>query len=99
MNHFEKKDSLLLLKVDTFDLNPAQVRLLKHINTLLVHVISAEEESEYFEVSAELIKQTASLIQNTNFTNNKNVTQQALEFAIDFLNDRLNENGDVTFDN
>jgi hypothetical protein len=99
MNHLDKKDSTLLLKIDTFDLNPAQIRLLKHINTLLVHVIAADEEAEYFEISAELIKQTAALIQNTNFTKDQRVTQQALEFALDFLQDRLDENSTVNLDN
>ncbi len=99
MREVSTKDTTLLLKIDTFDLNPAQIRLLKHIHTLLIHVIAAEDEAEYFETSAELIKQTASLIQNTNFTDKQQLTQQALEYAIDFLQERMNDSHDVQFDN
>lgn len=104
MNHNSPKDTTLNLKIDTFDLNNSQVRLLKHINTLLVHVLSAEDEAEYFEISAELIKQTATLIKTSNYLSGsaaqKNmIAQQAVEYAIDFLNEKLSEENSILLDN
>lgn len=90
------KDKDLLIKIDTQELTPTQVRLLKSINSLMTHVLSAEEESEYFETSAELLRKTADLIKHAQFAQmNKEISygEQAVEFAVDFLNEAIRSNG------
>ena len=95
MQSLSKKEMELILKMDTEGMSPAQVRLVKSIHSLLAHVLSSEEESEYFETSAELLKKTAELIKQSAFaTTNKNMSygDQAVEFAVDTLNESLEEN-------
>lgn len=95
MQSLSKKEMELVLKMDTQGMSPAQVRLVKSIHSLLAHVLSSEEESEYFETSAELMKKTAELIKHSAFavTNtNMSYGDQAVEFAVDTLNESLEEN-------
>ncbi len=95
MQSLSKKEIELILKMDTEGLSANQVRLVKSIHSLLAHVLSSEEESEYFETSAELLKKTAELIKNSAFAvTNKNMSygDQAVEFAVDTLNESLEEN-------
>ncbi len=93
----------LLLKVETHDLTPMQVRLLRHAHTLLVHVISAEDEAEYFEASAQLMKQAVQLIKHSNFPENRGNAipygEQAIEYALEVLSETLNMRGHVNIDN
>jgi hypothetical protein len=96
------KEKDLLIKISTQELTPTQVRLLKSINSLMSHVLSAEDESEYFETSAELLRKTAELIKHADYAqNNKDISygEQAVEFAVDFLNETLQTNGLHNIDN
>jgi hypothetical protein len=93
----------LTLKIETHDLTPMQIRLLKHAHTLLVHVVSADDESEYFEASAQLLKQAVQLIKHSNFpeTNKDGIAygEQAIEYAVEELNEALSENRHINIDN
>lgn len=92
MQGFPNKQKELLLTLKTEDLSPAQLRILKNIHSLLGNVLTCEDESEYFEASSELIKRTAELIKNSSFPlQNKKIPygEQAVEFAIDNLNESL----------
>ncbi|HXH29499.1 MAG TPA: hypothetical protein VNJ01_01680 [Bacteriovoracaceae bacterium] len=92
-NHIQK-DNELVIKLNTEELSPAQIRLLKNINTLLIHTLAAEDEAEYFDASAQLLRKTAELIKQSSFVEkNKYMSfgEQAVEFAIDSLNESLEE--------
>ena len=93
----------LTLKVETHDLTPMQVRLLRHAHTLLVHVISAEDEAEYFEASAQLLKQAVQLIKHSNFSENRPggipYGEQAIEYAMEELSETLGVQGHINIDN
>lgn len=95
--------SELVLKVETHDLTPMQVRLLKHAHTLLVHVLAAEEETEYFEASAQLLKQAMLLVKHANFPSDaKNgipYGDQAVEYALESLTEALGTHGLSNLDN
>ena len=56
------KPTLLKLELDTTDLSPQQVRLIKSLTTMLHHVLVTENEEEYFEGSAEFMRMCASII-------------------------------------
>jgi len=93
----------LTLKIETHDLTPMQVRLLKHAHTLLVHVVTAEDEAEYFEASAQLLKQAVQLIKHSNFpeTNSDGIAygEQAIEYAVEELTEALSEARHINIDN
>jgi len=92
MEDLEKKEKELVLKLNTENLNPTQVRLIKSMNALILQILTAEDESEYFELSASLVSKTAEIITHSDFINSKehsHLASQALEFAIDFFYENL----------
>ena len=102
MESLAKKDKELFLKMETEGLSTTQIRLIKNIHSLLAAVVTSEEEGEYFEASAELVKKAAELIKHSNFPiTHKNISygDQAVEFAVDSVNESMNENKMNNFDN
>lgn len=102
MQSLSQKNKELQLKLDTEGLSVTQVRLVKNIHALLAHVLVSEEESEYFETSAALLKKTAELIKEANFSaQNKQMAygDQAVEFAVDYLNEAIEDNKIANLDN
>lgn len=102
MQSLSQKDKELLLKMNTEGLTSIQVRLVKSIHSLLANVLASDEESEYFETSAELLKKTAELIKHANFAvQNKGMSygNQAVEFSVDTLNESMDENKIQNLDN
>ncbi len=102
MKDLNQKEKDLLIKLNVEELSPLQVRLVKSITSLMAHVLSAEDEAEYFEASSNLLKKTADVIKESNFAHqNKqmNYGDQAVEFAVDFLNEELNGNKIGNVDN
>jgi hypothetical protein len=95
MNSLSQKDKELLIKINVEDLTSDQVRLIKTLNALIANVVCAETEEEYFEMSARLVRKSTELIKKSNFpTQNKEIpyAEQAVEFAVDFLNESLDQN-------
>jgi hypothetical protein len=102
MESLAKNNNELFLKMETEGLSSTQIRLIKNIHSLLAAVVTSEEEGEYFEASAELVKKAAELIKNSHFPiNHKNISygDQAIEFAVDSVNESMNENKMNNFDN
>jgi len=92
----------LVLRINTEELTATQLRLLKSVTSLLTNVLSADEEGEYFDMSAELMKKVAETIKHADFaTKNKHMEygDQAVEFSIDFINESLNMNKLHNIDN
>lgn len=95
----------LNITVDTQEMSESQKRLLKSVTTLLAHVMTTDEESEYFESSSEVMKLLAGAIKQSNFTSiwreNKDIpyATQALEFCLDHLNDEIHSDDIVRYDN
>ena len=87
------RDKELLLQISTEELTPTQVRLIKNLHSLLNNLLSCDDEGEFFETSADLLKKTAELIKYSDFSiQHKNMSygDQAVEFALDNLNEDLN---------
>ncbi len=102
MHNLTAKEKELLLKLETEGLTPTQVRLFKTIHSLLANVLTTEDESEYFESSANLLKKTAEIIKHSSFAvHHKEMAygDQAVEFAVDSLNECLDENKVQNLDN
>lgn len=87
------------LKIDTSELSPQHIRLLKQINSTLLHLLIADDEQEYFELSRELIKTSAQLIKSANIAKNSKNMHQAIEYAIDHVYDDLAKNVTAKPDN
>ena len=96
-------ESILKLDIITEDLSEHQIRLIKTINTLLTHVLTTDEEDEYFESSSELLRVVATAIKKSNFSHENQEPieygQQALEFCVDILNDQIYEGDLIKYDN
>ncbi|MCT4643165.1 MAG: hypothetical protein N4A33_12820 [Bacteriovoracaceae bacterium] len=99
-----KTDSLKI-EVDTTELDAKQKRLIKKINTLLTHVMTTDEESDYFVSSGTLMKLVATAIKDANFSKywneNANIaySEQAIEYSIDSLTEDLGADTFVPLDN
>ncbi len=102
MHSLSPKNTELHIKLNTEELDSTQVRLLKSVNGLMSQVLTAEDESEYFELSAELVRKVAEVIKHSQFAaknNDMSYGQQAVEFAVDFLNESLDQNKLGNIDN
>lgn len=104
MATFKNERSTLKIEIDTTGMQPNQVRLLKTINSLLSNVINSDDESEYFELSAELMKQIASAIKQSHFTsdlksNGIPYAEQALEYSMDLMHEHMAGKRVVSYDN
>lgn len=102
-NHLEQEK--LIITIDVKELNSNQIRLLKTINSLITHVMSTEDETEYFNGGQELMKLIANVIKTANFNNLEGLDssiaygQQALEFSIDSLVDLVQSGKFLNYDN
>ncbi|WP_408098812.1 hypothetical protein ACJVC5_07815 [Peredibacter sp. HCB2-198] len=102
MQSLGQKNNELTMKLDTEELTSTQVRLIKSVHALLAHVLASEEEGEYFDASAELMRKTAELIKHANFAvDHKEMAygDQAVEFAVDFLTESMDEQNLNNIDN
>lgn len=93
----------LKLTVDTRELTPTQLRLLKQTHSILLQALTAEDEAEYFEASSQLLKLSIQAIKHSSFPASKRdgiaYDEQALEYALDSLNEALSNNGHINLDN
>lgn len=102
---YNKDKTTLNISYDTSELSPSQERLLRSIASLLQFVSTAEEEAHFFEGSAELVKAMSSLIQQSQFIQNldgKNsipYKDQAIEYAIEILQEALENKKIISYDN
>jgi hypothetical protein len=97
MGIFNKSISKTNLEFETTGLNPVQVRLLKSLNALLIHLTSTKNEGEFFDESAEVLRICASLIQSANFVKTHSQKDkidyagQVLEYSLDVLQEYINQ--------
>lgn len=98
------KDNTIKIEIDASGLTPQQIRLLRTLNTVIAHVVKTDDEEQYFEGSAEFMRICASLIKQSNFTeqlksNDIPYAQQALEYSMDVLHECITNAKVVTYDN
>ena len=85
----------LILKCNTAEMNPAQIRLIKSIHSMLSTVLTTENEEEYFETSKNLMMLVSNVIEKSNFatvfTTGEKIpyAKQALEFSLDFVSEEI----------
>jgi len=96
MNNMLLKDSELMIKLSTQELNAKQIRLIKTMNSIMTYMLTATDEAEYFDASAQLMKISSELIQASNFASfHQEIPygHQAVEYAMDCVHDT--EDGDL----
>jgi hypothetical protein len=105
MWNLKKTEQIMNIEVDTEGLAPAQIRLVRSLHSILVHVLKAEDEDEFFDGSAEFMRLCASIIKQSKFPEQLEnqgeipYADQALEFSMDILQDYIGEENIVTYDN
>ena len=104
MANFKHDEKKLLIKLDVEELSPAQVRLIKSIQTMLMHVLTTEDEAEFFDCSAEFMRTCASLIKLANFatdlkSNGIPYADQALEYSMDSVYEKMSGHKVINYDN
>ena len=98
------KRSKVQIELDATEMTPAQIRMIKTINVMLAQVITTEDESEYFEKSAEAMRLCASLVKQAHFATDLQFdgipyADQALEYSMDVLFEHMNNAKVVQYDN
>jgi len=99
------KEKNLNFSFNTEELSPAQIRLIKTFMNQLMNTITTDEEIEFFEGSAEIMKICAALIQNSNFSerfkkvNKIPYAEQALEYSVDLLQEHMTHGKGLNYDN
>ena len=105
MWNLKKSEQIVTIDVDAEGLSPAQLRLVKSLHSVLVHVLKAEDEDEFFDGSAEFMRWCASIIKQAKFPeqleNQGDIAyaDQASEFSMGILQDYIGEENIVTYDN
>jgi len=105
MANIQMQKKKLNIEIDTNGLTEAQVRLIRSLNAMLTHVLLTDEESEFFDGSAEFMRMCAALIKQSHFTEkllaeeNIPYADQALEFAVDVLSEHMTLSKVVQYDN
>ena len=96
----------LNIQLESSELDPAQERLIRYMNSMLLSALTADDEGEYFESSNEAMRMLASLIRKANFNARPSVKSssipyesQVLEYCMETITDDLSDNKTVVFDN
>lgn len=96
----------LTIQMDADNLSPAQQRLIRYMNSMLLSALTCDDEDEYFECSNEAMRMFAGLIRKANFNNlpsAKSVDipydKQVLEFCLESLDEDLSQDRSLVFDN
>lgn len=101
----KSKSQPLNINVEAGELTAQQKRLVKSVANMLAHVMTTDQEADYFDSSSELMKLVAGAIKQANFTSiwreDENIaySTQALEFCLDNLNDEIYSDKIIRYDN
>jgi hypothetical protein len=100
---FGRKNKVLI-EIDATEMTPAQVRMLKSINFMLSEIMTTDDESAYFEKSAEALRLCASMVKQAHFASDLQFdgipyADQALEYSMDVLFEHMNNSKVVQYDN
>ena len=99
----------LKVEFDTTELNASQIRLVKSICSMLNHVLTTDDECDYFDGSADLMKMVAGAVKQANFSTHCEASgegnskipyaEQALEFCMDMVADQIHNEDVIRRDN
>ena len=98
------KSSNQTIAIDCLGLSESQIRLVRSLSSTLTNLLATDNESEFFSGSADIIGICAMIINQTNFskrTCNQKIpySDQALEYSLDILQDKIERMKVVSYDN
>ncbi|MBF0298714.1 MAG: hypothetical protein HQK51_08340 [Oligoflexia bacterium] len=82
MLKYSSQGGILNLSINTKGLNEAQIRVIRMVNSVLLELLSSNNEAQFFEKSAELMRLSAITIKQSNF-NNLNSEQSVIGHSLD----------------
>lgn len=91
MGLFKKGDRHLTLNFDIEGLTEAQIRMIKNVNSLLMDVLTTNDEDHFFEGSADFMRSCAAVIHECKFSRSNQgkssipYGEQAVEYSMDIL--------------
>ena len=81
-------------------MNPAQIRLIRSVASVIKSLLETKKESDFFNNSAELMRLSASLIKQSSFSLEDPLhSNQALEYSLDILQDYMANAKVISYDN
>ncbi len=102
MSNIKITERKMALELDISELNDQQIRLIKTIHTMLSHVLTTDDEEEYFDGAAELMQLIANAVKKASFSNQDSKIEystQALEFSMDLLAETVQNGRFLKYDN
>ncbi|MBT3585414.1 MAG: hypothetical protein HN509_10950 [Halobacteriovoraceae bacterium] len=93
------------IKIDTEDMAESHIRILRTLTSILSHVVTTDDEAEFFEGSAEALRLCASLVKQAKFTKGFRgmdgvpYSKQALEYSLEVLQEQIEKASVITYDN
>lgn len=103
MSEIKSEGNKIIINFDESKLSPAQVRLIKSLNALLLQNMTTQNESEFFDTCAEMMRVCAGMINQSTFPKEAEgeipYAKQAIEYSIDILQEHVEENTVVRYDN
>lgn len=103
MGEIKSEANKVIINFDESKLSAAQVRLIKTMNALLLHNMTTENEGEFFDSCAELMRVCAGIINQSKFPSeakeNIPYAKQAIEYSIDILQEHVEEDKITRLDN
>lgn len=100
----DKKENMQI-EIETDNLSPEKIRLIKTLVAEMTKTLEAENERRFFTHSAEFMRLCACVIQKSKFVQiNESLSsipfnQQAIEYSIDILQEHLEQEKIVHYDN
>ena len=101
----KEKKQAMQIELDTSNLTPEKIRLIKTLMSEMTKTLTAENERHFFTHSAEFMRLCACVIQKSKFVQiNESLSsipfnQQAIEYSIDVLQEHLEQEKVVHYDN
>ncbi len=96
----------LTIKLDASELTPAQVRLLKYLNSMLLNTITTGDEADYFDCANEAMRMFATLLRGASFTQIEQIKdsdipyeRQVIEYCLETIYEDMARGKIATFDN
>ncbi len=90
---------------DEEELTQSQLRLVRSLNIMIHNVLTTSDESELFNGSAEMMRICAALIKQAKFiegakkSSKIQYSEQAIEYALELLNEHLEGSKVIKYDN
>lgn len=103
MGEIKSEANKIIINYDESKLSAAQVRLLKTMNALLLQNMTTQNEGEFFDSCAEMMRVCAGMINQSKFPREAKESipyaKQAIEYSIDILQEHVEEDTVVRYDN